>query len=167
MPGYGEAGVHGTGVERPFWGGQVPGASGAASADLLVQARQPRRGEGLVGASRPDVEAAAGSPPEPFPLLPDLGRANARVSWLPPAPRRRPHRRRAGASAQATGRARRGPRPRLAGAAGRGRGRGGRCVAMAAPVPACPARPRREPPRPRPSVGQPAASGNRGSGRGL
>lgn len=40
----------------------------------------------MVGAGRPDTEAAALPPRGPFPLLPDLGRANARASWLPFAP---------------------------------------------------------------------------------
>ena len=72
-------------MEGPFWG-QILGPNRAARAGPPVQARAAPPREGLVGAGRADTEAAALPPRGPFPLLPDLGRANARASWLPLAP---------------------------------------------------------------------------------
>lgn len=86
--------VLGPGAQHPlrWWrghlGGQILDPNRAARAGPPVQARAapPRGGGGLVGAGRPDTEAAALPPRGPFPLFPDLGRANARASWLPLAP---------------------------------------------------------------------------------
>lgn len=108
-----------------------------------------------MGAGRVDVQAAALSPAGPFPLLPDLRRADARASWPALAPRRRPYLGRAGASARPTGRADRG---RDRGAGRPGRGRGGRCVAMAAPSRRAPRGVEAQP------LVKPAASGNRARG---
>lgn len=116
----------------------------------------------MAGAGRPDTQAAALSPPGPCPLLPDLGRANARSFWPPFVPGGAPT-----AAAPEPPRVQadepRWGRDRDAGRAGRG----GRCVAMAAPLPACPAPPRGGASRPCPSPRRPAASGNPGWGRGF
>lgn len=116
----------------------------------------------MAGAGRPDTQAAALSPPGPCPLLPDLGRANARAFWPPFAPGGAPT-----AAAPEPPRVR-ADEPRWGRDRDTGRaGRGGRCVAMAAPLPACPAPPRGGASRPCPSPRQPAASGNPGLGAGL
>lgn len=86
----------GQGTKRPlYWSEGAMGSgmcqildpSGAAPTGPPVQVgMQPGLGDSLVGTGRPDMQAAALSPPGPFPLLPDLERANASASWPPSTP---------------------------------------------------------------------------------
>ena len=145
--------------------GQILDPNRAARAGPPVQARAapPRGGLGRSRQARHrgsciTASGAISSPPRP--------REGKRPRFLASLrSQRRPQSGQAGASAHQAGRAQPGPRPRLR-RPGRGEGRGGRCVAMAAPIPACPAQSRGGDSRPGPWPRQTATSGNRGCGRG-